>query len=551
MSPMDRTSPESTGTRMASIEISPHDNVNGLLRTAGSLRVVRPRDTGSWRDRLVVYRFYVSMLAVVAIDFCFALIYEIPFERFLPTALILTFMTLVGAHVIFAPIRRYMASGGESAVPVRRVATLGRVCTAYMTAIVSILAATKFIVLPRVLGFDLDSLLTRNEQIWLPILHTLYYSALIYFVMIDYEAVLRLHVFRRWGKLIPAARGRLLLRLLAAFGVTSLLPMSLFVLHVFERDTNLGREVLVQDVMASALGLFVTVVFVARSLIGPVRSLEAAIAGVRRNDLNVTVPVLSNDETGQLASAFNRMVRGLRERALIRQTFGRYIPERVASMILASGGELKPRSATATILYADIERFTSLAEKIPPEQVVEMLNEYFSAAVEIIENNHGVVTQFQGDAMLATFNLPVEDEFHAESAIRSGLAIERLCAEREFAGMGLQVRIGIATGSVTAGNVGSDNRVSYTVHGDAVNLAARLEQLNKRFGTRLLMDEATIDRLTLPMPIAFVGEVRIRGRERYVRVYRHDREAPSNSPRYACGSAPADRPWSRSGPSAR
>jgi class 3 adenylate cyclase len=250
--------------------------------------------------------------------------------------------------------------------------------------------------------------------------------------------------------------------------------------------------------------------------------LENAVARVRRNDLSVTVPVLSNDETGQLASSFNRMVHGLRERALIRQTFGRYIPKRVASTILSSGGDIKPVSATATILYADIEGFTSIAERISPEQVVEMLNEYFSATVEIIEKNNGVVTQFQGDAMLVTFNLPVDDEFHADSAIRAGLAIERLCGERKFAGITLRVRIGVATGSVTAGNVGSDSRISYTVHGDAVNLAARLEGLNKQFGTYLLVDEATVDRLTLPVPIVFVDDVQIRGKDQYIRVYRYD-----------------------------
>jgi adenylate cyclase len=320
---------------------------------------------------------------------------------------------------------------------------------------------------------------------------------------------------------------------------------------VFERDMTLERNVLVQDIVASALGLCVTLVFVARSLIGPIRSLETALARVRHNDLSVAVPVLSNDETGRLASGFNGMVRGLRERALIRETFGRYIPERVASAILSSGGDLKPRSAMATILYADIEGFTSIAEQMPPERIVEMLNEYFSAAVELIEKNHGVITQFQGDAMLATFNLPVEDPQHAESAICSALAIQQLCTERRFAGTGLKTRIGIATGSVTAGNVGSDSRVSYTVHGDAVNLAARLEQLNKRFDTHLLMDEETVKRLASPMPISFVDEVQIRGKEQYVRVYRYDADTASSSPRYAFENAPEGTPASLSRPFVR
>ena len=462
------------------------------------------------------------MLSVAAVDFCFAVIYEIPLERFLPTAALLVAATLAGAYLIFRPIQRYLRDPSKQLLPVRRIATLGIVCTCYMAAVVSVLAAAKFLLLPDLLGFDIELLLTRNERLFLPVLHTLYYTALVYFVMIDYEAVLRMHIFKRSAKLVPAARGSLLTRLLAAFGVTTLLPIALIVLHVFERDMSTERNVLIEDIAASALGLCVALVFVARSLIGPIRSLEAALVRVQRNDLSVTVPVLSNDETGQLASGFNRMVRGLRERALIRETFGRYIPERVASTILASGGHIEPRSAIATILYADIEGFTAIAERLAPERVVDMLNEYFSAAVGFIEANNGVVTQFQGDALLATFNLPVEDGHHAESAIRSAIAIEKLCAHTTFAGTGLRVRIGIATGSVTAGNVGSDSRVSYTVHGDAVNLAARLEQLNKRYGSCLLIDEATIERLSVPMSIEFVDEVRIRGKEQFVRVYRYD-----------------------------
>ena len=531
-----------------------HASDKGIIaeggRSDGAVGQVPSKHSISWEDRRLVFRFYASMLAVVAVDFCLAIVYEVPFNRFVPTALLLVLLTLVGARYIFRPIRAYLASSGATTVPVRRIATLGRICTLYMSAVIGLLTVIKFVVLPRVLYFDIDALLTRNEQLWLPILHTLYYTALIYFVMIDYEAVLRNHIFRRWGKLVPAARGYLLFRLLAALGATTILPISLIVLHAFERDMSVERYLLIEDVVASTLALCVTLVFVTRSLVGPIRSLESAVASVRQNDLSVVVPVLSNDETGQLAGAFNRMVRGLRERALIRQTFGRYIPERVASTILASGGDIKPRSATATILYADIEGFTSIAERISPEQVVEMLNEYFSAAVEIIEKNNGVVTQFQGDAMLATFNLPVDDALHAESAIRSALGIERLCSERKFARIGLRVRIGVATGSVTAGNVGSDSRISYTVHGDAVNLAARLEQLNKRYGTYLLIDEATIDRLTLAMPIAFVDEVQIRGKKQYVRVYRHDKEASSNAPHNPCGIDSEDELLSTSGPSA-
>ncbi len=467
----------------------------------------------------MVLRFYLSMLVIVAIDACFAIIYGVPFERFWPTAFAMIVLMLAGAHLISRPIRRYLRDPQRVRLPIRGIATLSMTCTAYAALVVSALAAAKFLVLPSLLDFDIDALLTPNEQIWLPIIHTLYYTALVYFVMADYEGSLRAKIFEWHGELVPATRGRLVNRLIAAFGVTSLLPVGLVVLHALERETVRERGALFEDIAATALALAVCLFFVARSLLRPIRALESAMTRIQRNDLGVTLPVLSNDETGRLAEGFNRMVRGLRERALIRETFGRYVPERVAAAILSNAGRLEPRSAIATILYADLENFTQIAEQSSPEQIVNLLNGFFSAAVEIIESNHGVVSQFQGDAMLVTFNLPVADSRHADSALRAGFEICRLCTERRFAGIELRTRVGIATGRVTAGNVGSDKRMSYTVHGDAVNLAARLEQLNKEFSTYLLVDEETVNRLQDSGGLEFIDEVAIRGRAQRVRVY--------------------------------
>ncbi|MDX1431938.1 MAG: adenylate/guanylate cyclase domain-containing protein [Gammaproteobacteria bacterium] len=480
-------------------------------------------DTSSAREdrelRWLVRRFYLSMLAIAGIDFCFAVIYEVPFARFLPTFALLVGAILVGAHYIFLPIRRYLDDPGGMPYPARRVGSLASTCTAYVAAVIGTLAAVKFVAVPALLDFDLDDLLTRNEQLWLPVLHTLYYTALTYFVMMDYEAELRARLFLRHGRLTPARRGRFLYRLLIAFGVTSLLPVSLITLHALERDLPVERYVLTQDFAATTLALAVSLLFVTRSLLRPIRALEEAMVKVRRNDLTASVPILSADETGRLAAGFNAMVKGLRERVLIRETFGKYLPEHVAEAILASAGRLEPRSATATILYADIESFTRIAERSSPDTVVAMLNEYFAAILEAVEAHNGVVTQLQGDAVLVAFNLPVPDPDHARSALRAGLAILDICNARRFGGERLRTRVGIATGRVTAGNVGSESRYTYTVHGDAVNLAARLEQLNKELGTHLLMDQETAERIGSDTAVDYVGETEVRGRASTVRLY--------------------------------
>ena len=145
----------------------------------------------------------------------------------------------------------------------------------------------------------------------------------------------------------------------------------------------------------------------------------------------------------------------VRQLAVIREVFGRYVPASVAAQIVAGQGQLEPAHATATILYSDIEAFTSIAETMPPETVVQMLNEYFPAVIEPVERHGGVVNQFQGDAMLITFNVPVADPEHADRAVRAALEMQQAVNGKTFAGAQLKTRIGIATGKVIAGNVGS------------------------------------------------------------------------------------------------
>lgn len=203
----------------------------------------------------------------------------------------------------------------------------------------------------------------------------------------------------------------------------------------------------------------------------------------------------------------------------IRDIFGKYVPESVAKQIVAGKGVLEPTQTTATILYTDIESFTSTAESVPPKQVVQMLNEYFPAVIEPITRHGGVVNQFQGDAMLVTFNIPIQDSQHADHAVNAALEIQKLLKGRTFAGIPLRTRIGINTGEVIAGNVGTGDRINYTVHGDAVNLAARLEQLNKKHGTLVLISESTVALLNGEHSIEPLGEVEIRGKTQSVRIF--------------------------------
>jgi len=209
-----------------------------------------------------------------------------------------------------------------------------------------------------------------------------------------------------------------------------------------------------------------------------------------------------------------------RDREVLSESFGRYVPIEVAQRLMEDGGAIEPQLRTATILFVDIEGFTQICESIPPREVADMLNAYFDAVGDAIRRHGGVINQFQGDAILATFNVPIMDTDHPLKAVAAAMAIHKAVSERTFAGHRLNARIGINTGEVFAGSVGGAGRLNYTVHGDAVNLAARLEQLNKTYGTRILISEATAAYCRSAYVIEAVGTEMVRGRSEPAALYR-------------------------------
>jgi len=208
----------------------------------------------------------------------------------------------------------------------------------------------------------------------------------------------------------------------------------------------------------------------------------------------------------------------LRERNLILGLFGVYVPETVAKQLIDQQGQIVPQSTSVTTLFTDIAGFTTLSEGMDPKAVIAMLNEYFSLLTTLIEQRGGTVTQFQGDGLLAAFNVPASDSHHATNAVAAAIDIRDQVRSRTFAGMPLACRIGVATGNAVAGSVGAEGRLSYTVYGDSVNLAARLEQMNKDFGTVILIAEDTVAQAS-EFDYRRIGEKQVRGRVSPVTLY--------------------------------
>ncbi len=277
------------------------------------------------------------------------------------------------------------------------------------------------------------------------------------------------------------------------------------------------------------LGAVVVSLMLAHVLIRPIRSLAKASRTVQDGHLDKVPPLPASriSELKSTMSSFEGMIAGLAERELIRRTLGRYVPQSIAEKLLADDGGLTPTEASATILFADIAGFTALTEALGPTRIVEVLNAYFSRMTEIIEAQGGIITQFQGDAILAIFNIPLAVDDHATRACKAAIEMQKAVENEVFSDQKIICRIGINTGPVVAGAVGAEGRLTYTVHGDAVNRAARVEAMNKETGTTILITEATAELLD-NIALEKIGEMDVRGQKNAVTVF--GMASPSRKP---------------------
>jgi class 3 adenylate cyclase len=274
--------------------------------------------------------------------------------------------------------------------------------------------------------------------------------------------------------------------------------------------------------VVAAVGLSV---FVANSVAAPLRDVEAAMAEVEGGRLDGRAPVVSTDEIGAVAEGFNRMLHGLREREMVKETFGKYVTPEIRDAILAGRVRGEGELIEATLLFADLRDFTPWVEATEPRQVVRDLNEYFTEMDQAIRAHGGLVLQFIGDEIEAVFGAPIAAPDHAGRAVRAAIEMRQRLqawnARREAAGRTpLRNGIGIHTGTVLAGNIGGAERLSYALVGDPVNLASRIQGLTKDFKVDILISDATRSRLDGAVVVEELPAVRVKGRVEEVNVYK-------------------------------
>jgi adenylate cyclase len=252
--------------------------------------------------------------------------------------------------------------------------------------------------------------------------------------------------------------------------------------------SSLGVGVLLALAVAFTISLELSLLLT-RSIVEPLQDVRVGTQRVAAGDMGARVPVLGTDETGLLAASFNGMVNGLRERERLREAFGAFVDPVLADRVIEEGTVLAGEETEVTVLFLDIRGFTAFAERAGAAEAVRRLNEFYELVVPVIVEHGGHANKFVGDGLLAVFGAPDPLDDHADRCVAASLAITRKVEEQQ--GGRVSIGIGVNSGDVVAGTVGGGGRVEFTVIGDVVNTAARVEEATRQTGDVILITAAT------------------------------------------------------------
>jgi len=290
------------------------------------------------------------------------------------------------------------------------------------------------------------------------------------------------------------------------------------------------RTITIQGILLGlltlAIGTVLTVYF-AKEIINPLSELADAAGKMADGNLSMRVAKTSDDEIGQLAGAFNEMATGLQEREWLKDLFGRFVSQEVADAIRNGQVVLEGENRLVSVLFCDIREFTDFSERHTPQEVVKLLNEFLPLVVQAAQKNNGMVNKFGGDSTLIIYGAPYEVQDNAYKAVLTALeirmAVRKLNVDLAEKGENFRVGVGINTGVALAGAVGPMERQEYTVVGNTVNLAARIDGLNKQFPDHdILISPWTYEALGShrdKFNLISLGSVQIRGRNDPVEIW--------------------------------
>jgi class 3 adenylate cyclase len=362
-----------------------------------------------------------------------------------------------------------------------------------------------------------------------------------FFLLEDYARKTLIPLFFPKGRL-SLVRGAMKIsvqrRIRILYMAGTAVPMIILVGTLLFATWNLQGDVvpaihLARDLLCFTLALCVIFVLIAlrlnflvvRSIIAPIDDMVRVVEKVKGHDFTQRIQVLSNDEIATLGDAGNAMIAGLAERERIRETFGKYVTPEIRDQILEGRIPLDGERREGTLLFSDLRDFTSYVGAHSPEEAIRSMRTYFTAMQGAIQRHHGLILQYVGDEIESVFGIPLYYDDHADRAVIAALDMRRRLEDLNSTRMRegktpFRHGIGICTGVVLAGITGSDDRLSYTLIGDTVNLASRIQELTKRFNCDILISEETVKRLKTTFPMEDEEPQEIKGYSKPISVCR-------------------------------
>lgn len=301
--------------------------------------------------------------------------------------------------------------------------------------------------------------------------------------------------------------------------------------HIGISRERVNRQILkaLQNIFFIAFGIMgasiLLSILISLSTTRPIARLKNAMVKVGEGDLAQRVKISSNDEVGLLTWNFNNMIAEIEEKEKMRDSFGKAVSEEIVEVMMSGDLFLGGEEKQVTMLFSDIRSFTKISSTLSPSGVMEMLNEYFTRMEYVVNKNLGIIDKYVGDAIMAIFGATDSNQDHAENACRTAvemiLELEKLNKEREARGqVTLKIGVGINTGPVTAGMLGSANRMNYTVIGDTVNMASRLCDAGGSHGfAPIVIAEGTYERVKEIVKVRTGHSIMAKGKSRPIRIY--------------------------------
>jgi adenylate cyclase len=305
----------------------------------------------------------------------------------------------------------------------------------------------------------------------------------------------------------------------SGIGVISSVPEDLALQEVY----NIQRRNIYITIIVLNIAILI-VYFFSKSLTTPITTLLGATKEIEKGNFKVDVKASTGDEIGVLTESFVEMGKGLDERERMKDAFGKFVNKEIADQVLKGTIKLGGERKQATVFFSDIRGFTAISEKLEPEEVVEFLNQYMTRMVNCVNMTNGVVDKYIGDAVMAVWGAPVTHGNDTENAVNGALMMRKELIEFNKGRGGdkkpiIKIGCGLNTGPVLAGQIGSNERMEYTVIGDTVNLASRIEALNKPFGTDILVSADTYLEIKNIFRLEPMQQIKVKGKSEPQQIY--------------------------------